>query len=170
MRFAVLALERLERWTTGISLVIAVLCLVLLSCCCLYQVVSRFALEEPLDWSEALIRSLMIWAVFMAMPAAFREGAMVSVDILPKLIGAERSIVVGGLAGLTIILLAFVSWYGWAILPRVRFQTVAGLGSSIAWVYIAIPVGTTLSILSVLANAIAAQRSKISDKSLELGL
>lgn len=153
-------LERVERRATALALLGAVVCLAMLALCCLYQVLSRFVLQDPIAWSEALTRALMIWAVFLALPAAFREGAMVSVNIVPKYFGEANLLVVGLLSGGAILLLAISAWYGFAILPRVRFQSVAGLKISVLWVYLAIPVGMVLSMLAVLTRAIVIVRSK----------
>ncbi len=43
---------------------------------------TRFVLEQPAEWTEILIRFSLIWMVFLGIPTAFRQGAMVSVDVL----------------------------------------------------------------------------------------
>ena len=48
----------------------------------MFQIITRFVLEQPAEWSEILIRFSLIWMVFLGIPAAFRQGAMVSVDVL----------------------------------------------------------------------------------------
>src|SRR3546814_17759335 len=47
-----------------------------------YQVVARFLLETPSVWTEVLTRSLLIWMVYIGIGIAFRQGAMVSIDLL----------------------------------------------------------------------------------------
>ena len=76
------AFLKLERWTTGFSMLVACLMLVIASALGLFQIVTRFVLEQPAEWSEILIRLSLIWMVFMGIPMAFRQGAMVSVDVL----------------------------------------------------------------------------------------
>jgi hypothetical protein len=48
----------------------------------MFQIITRFVLEQPAEWTEVLIRFSLIWMVFMGIPMAFRQGAMVSVDVL----------------------------------------------------------------------------------------
>src|SRR3982750_1786865 len=72
----------IERWTTGVSMVAACLMLTIASALGVFQIVTRFVLEQPAEWSEILIRISLIWMVFMGIPTAFRQGAMVSVDVL----------------------------------------------------------------------------------------
>src|SRR5690625_222414 len=117
-----------------------------------YQVLSRFVLQSPAAWSEALTRATVIWTVMLGISLAFRHGAMLGVDILHstlKKYGYARLlehvvllIVVG--------FLLFLVWIGFTMTWRVRFQTMPTLGISIAWVYLSIPIGAMLSSVAVL--------------------
>ena len=53
-----------------------------------WQVVTRFMLESPADWSEITTRALLIWAVLLGVALAFRHGAMLGVDFLRTLLAA----------------------------------------------------------------------------------
>ena len=44
------------------------------------QVFFRYALNQPLTWSEELSRYLFIWIVFLATWAAFRQGLHLGVN------------------------------------------------------------------------------------------
>ena len=70
-----------ERRTTAFSLAVACAMLVAAACLGLYQILARFVFQQPAEWSEVLIRFTLIWMVFMGAPAAFRQGAMVCVDL-----------------------------------------------------------------------------------------
>lgn len=59
----------------------ACLMLVMASGLGVFQIIPRFVAEQPAEWSEALIRLGLIWMICMGIPAAFRQGAMVSVDV-----------------------------------------------------------------------------------------
>ena len=72
----------LERWTTRIALVLACIMLAIAAALGVFQIVTRFILEQPAEWTEVLIRFSLIWMGFLGIPAAFRQGAMVSVDAL----------------------------------------------------------------------------------------
>ena len=72
----------LESWTTRIAMALACLMLAIASGLAVFQVITRFVLEQPAEWTEVLIRFSLIWMVFMGIPMAFRQGAMVSVDAL----------------------------------------------------------------------------------------
>ena len=71
----------LERRTTALSLRVACAMLVAAACLGLYQILARFVFQQPAEWSEVLIRFTLIWMVFLGAPTAFRQGAMVCVDV-----------------------------------------------------------------------------------------
>ena len=73
---------RVEKWTTTFSMLIACLMLTLAACLGILQIFTRFVLETPVEWTEVIIRFSLIWMVFMGIPMAFRQGSMVSVDVL----------------------------------------------------------------------------------------
>ncbi len=56
-----------------------------MSCLGLYQVLVRFVFNQPSPWSEELIGRLLIWAVALGIVAGFRQGALVSVDLMLRL-------------------------------------------------------------------------------------
>src|SRR3990172_5019606 len=73
---------RLEHWTSRIALVTACAMLLVAAGLGMFQVIARFVLEMPAEWTEVLTRFSLIWMVFLGIPMAFRQGAMVSVDVL----------------------------------------------------------------------------------------
>ena len=52
----------------------ACLMLVIASSLGMFQIITRFVLEQPAEWTEILIRLSLIWMVFLGIPAAFRQG------------------------------------------------------------------------------------------------
>ncbi len=129
-----------------------------------YQVVARFILQSPADWSEAWTRAALIWTVMLGVSLAFRQGAMLSVEMLHSLLGArnkrwlEHIILI-----ITVGFLGFMAWVGGQMTWRVRFQTMPSLEMSISWIYIAIPIGMTLAIIGVVAHWAQGPRQAIVD-------
>ncbi|MDR4126091.1 TRAP transporter small permease [Yanghanlia caeni] len=118
-----------------------------------YQVVSRFILQSPADWSEVWTRSSLIWTVMLGLCLAFRHGAMLSVEMLHGMLkGRARRWLEHGIMLVCVGFLGFMAWVGAQMAWRVRFQMLASLEFSISWIYIAIPIGTTLAILGVLVR------------------
>lgn len=118
-----------------------------------YQVLSRFVIQSPADWSEAWTRSSLIWTVMLGICLAFRQGAMLSVEMLHGFLkGRARRWLEHVIMLICVGFLGFMAWVGAQMTWRVRFQMLASLDFSISWIYVAIPIGMTLAIVGVIAR------------------
>lgn len=160
MRKAFLALEQR---TTALALAFACVMMVTAACLGLYQILSRFVFQNPAEWSEVLTRFTLIWMVFLGSPMAFRQGAMVCVDLAHRMAGplGKRLLdVLGALCALVVI--AVMIWFGSEYAWRGRFQTISGLESfSMTWAYLAIPVGAVFSAIAVIACLLDPRRQEL---------
>ena len=152
-----------ESVTTRFSLFIACLMMAMAASLGMFQVVMRFVLEIPAEWTEVLIRFSLVWMVFMGIPYAFRVGAMVSVDVLYRVVGARGKRVFDFLTSVAALtLVAVIIWWGWDYSNRGRVQTVSGLESiSMFWAYLALPVGGLFCVPAILANFFDPQRNEL---------
>jgi TRAP-type C4-dicarboxylate transport system permease small subunit len=157
------AFLRLERITTGAAMAGACAMLVAASALGMFQIITRFVLETPAEWTEILIRLALIWMVFLGIPTAFRQGAMVSVDVVyrwspPKVKRVLDAVV--SLAALALILV--ILWWGWDYSVRGKVQSMAGLESiSMFWGYVAMPVGALFCVLGIVGNFLDPQRLEL---------
>lgn len=120
----------------------------------MYQIITRFVLEQPAEWSEIMIRVSLIWMVFLGIPMAFRQGAMVSVDVLYRWSkpGVRRYLDAAVNIAAAILMLVIL-WWGWDYAMRGRVQSMAGLESlSMVWAYLAMPVGAVFSLIGIAGN------------------
>ncbi|MGZ8135450.1 TRAP transporter small permease [Bordetella bronchiseptica] len=141
---------------------IAQILLIAAACAAFYQVIARFILHSPADWSEVATRALLIWTVLLGVALAFRHGAMISVELLRNTLqGAARRLLEHAIALTCIAFLAFSAWIGGQMTWRVRFQNVPSLDISISWIYLAIPVGATLAVIAVLARWLAGEQDDV---------
>jgi TRAP-type C4-dicarboxylate transport system permease small subunit len=154
---------RLERWTSGFAMFAACAMLALAAGLGVFQIITRFILETPAEWTEVLIRFSLIWMVFMGIPMAFRQGAMVSVDVLyrwspPRI----RRVLDGVVCVAALSLITVIVWWGWDYANRGKVQTMSGLESlSMFWAYLAMPVGGVLSMIGIVANLLDPQRLEL---------
>jgi C4-dicarboxylate transporter DctQ subunit len=119
----------------------------------IFQVITRFVLEQPSTWSEALTRTCLIWMVFLGITIAFRHGALVAIDLAYRSVSGRWQTMLQGFITLgSVTLLGVILWFGIQMTWRVRFQTLAGLEVPIAWAYAALPVGAFFSLLAVIAH------------------
>ena len=153
----------LENLTTRSSMLISCLMMALAVTLGLFQVIMRFVLEIPAEWTEVLIRFSLVWMVFMGIPYAFRVGAMVSVDVLARLVSPLGKRILSFftcVAALTLVLV--IIWWGWDYATRGRMQSVIGLeGVTMFWAYLALPVGGLFCIPAIVAQFFDPQNSEL---------
>ena len=157
------AFLRFERFTTGFAMVAACILMTIAASLGMYQIITRFILEQPAEWSEVLIRFSLIWMVFMGIPMAFRQGAMVSVDVIyrwspPRLKRVLDWVVFFAAQSLVLVII----WWGWDYANRGKMQTIIGLESfTMFWAYLAMPVGGVFCIVSLIGNLLDPQHQEL---------
>jgi TRAP-type C4-dicarboxylate transport system permease small subunit len=150
LRNGILAADRIA---TGLATVLACAALVIAVIAGFWQVVARFATETPSIWSEALVRTALIWMAFLGLAAALRTGALVSIDVAHRHSrGALRRALEAAALACNLSLMGVLLWFGWIMAGRVQFQEMAGLEVSMSWGYAALPVGAAFAILGALGH------------------
>ena len=154
---------RLERLTSGFAMLAACAMMFIAASLGLFQIITRFVLETPAEWTEVLIRFSLIWMVFLGIPTAFRQGAMVSVDVLYRWSRPGVRRVLDWVVSLAAIgLMGVVIWWGWDYANRFMVQTMIGLEDvSMFWAYIAMPVGGVFSLIGIVGNLLDPQRLEL---------
>ena len=155
-------LLRLDRWITGLALNAACLLLAIVCLLGLWQVVARFVLSQPSTWTEEALRRLLIWCVMLGVVAAFRHGALVSVDLMLRLSrGVFHQVVRHVITWTSLSFLAVIAWFGADLAWRVRFQSFAAMDLSMAWGSAALPVGALLSMVAVMGQHVDPQNTEL---------
>lgn len=150
LRGLVLGLDRL---TTGLAAILACLALAIAVLAGLWQVIARFATETPAIWSEALVRTALIWMAYLGVALALRAGALVSIDVAHRYAsGALRRALEAATLASVLSMMGVMFWFGWIMAQRVQFQEMAGLEVSMSWGYAAIPVGALFAMIGAMAH------------------
>ena len=145
----------LDRLLTGLCLYVGCALLALISLLGIWQVLTRFVFSQPSIWTEEAMRRLLIWMVMLGIVAAFRNGSLVSVDLMLRLSrGTWRNTVRRVITLVNLLFLSTITWFGIELVSRVRFQTFASMDLSMGWAYGAIPAGAVLALLAVVAHHI----------------
>jgi TRAP-type C4-dicarboxylate transport system permease small subunit len=153
----------LERRATAFSLAFACAMLVAAASLGLYQIFARFVFQQPAEWSEVLIRFTLIWMVFMGVPSAFRQGAMVCVDVAYRKGGPRMKRALDWVIAIAaLVLVAVIIRYGVDYAYRARFQTISGLESlSMTWAYLALPTGGVFCVFGIIGCLLDPRRHEL---------
>ncbi|MFN3825335.1 MAG: TRAP transporter small permease [Pseudorhodobacter sp.] len=156
---------RFEALTTGLALRLSIMFLLIATALAVYQVSARFIFGSPSTWSEVITRSAMIWAVFLGVAPAVREGAMIVAEVVQRTLPAKIGLALHLFSALlTFIFFAILFWQGWSMTLRVARQTMAALDISIGWAYAALPVGSVFIMIAVIGSAIRAWRGEWAER------
>lgn len=154
---------KFEGYITSLSLIVACLMLAIAASLGVFQIVTRFILEKPAEWTEVLIRFSLIWMVFMGIPYAFRQGAMVSVDVLYRWSKpAMKRVLDWSVAIASLALIAIIVFVGWDYANRGKVQSVIGLEDvSMFWAYLAMPIGGVFAAFGIIGNLLDPKRLEL---------
>ena len=148
----------LSAFDRGLFKLLSIVCcigLAVLAGVCLYQVFSRFVLEAPTVWSEALARTLMVWVVLLGMPIALRKGAAISMSVAAEMASPRVKAVIDLVVAIAIAVALVIMFYqGLALLDRISNQRLAGLDVPIVWAYAAVPAGAALGLIALLLSGV----------------
>ncbi len=115
----------------------------------IYQVFARYVLKNPLVWSEAIIRYLMIWIVVLGTAIALRKGLLISVEallhIVPKKVKKVLQVII---IIISMVFLSLLIKNGFDIMNSLANQKTGSINIPVSWVYAAIPFGSILALLN----------------------
>jgi len=117
------------------------------------QVFSRYVIESPIPWSEALLTYMFVWFSFIGTSLAVAEGAHFCVEIVfvrfpPRLrhyVELLIYVIIMFVAGLMIHKGALFVWVN-------RTQLMTILPFSMSWPYLALPVSGSLILIHSLSH------------------
>jgi TRAP-type C4-dicarboxylate transport system permease small subunit len=121
------------------------------------QVLTRFTGHTALDGIDEIPRYLFVWLVMIGAAAAMHRAEHTRLEYF------EQRFSPRGQAGLTVVtngvgMLLFLSLIrtSFVLVPNSQFQTSAGLGLPLGYVYAAVPVGAVLILLPMAWRLFAA--------------
>lgn len=124
---------------------VAIAALLVVTASMIAQVVFRYGLGAPLQWSEIMSVYALVWVVFFGAGAlAFRDGH-VSIASLTDLLPPPGRAAMAILARLAVVAFAaMILWIAWGWIATGRHQISPSLGISTRWVKLALPIGAGL--------------------------
>lgn len=135
----------------GIDYLIAGLCLTILVLVTFVGVIFRYFLNAPLIWEEEIQLMMITWTIYFGAAAAFRTGGHIAIDMIVDMFPAKIQKVFDILIFLvTTGVLLFLMTNGGALVRQFirtgRTTNILHIPSQ--FVYVAIPIGCVLMLLS----------------------
>src|SRR5262245_8293075 len=123
------------------------------------QVMLRYAGRAGIDGLDEVPRYLFVWLVMLGAAAAMHRGEHTLLGYFRDRFGRRGralAIIFANAAG--IVLFAYFIKLSFVLVPNAQFQTSAGLGLPLGYVYAAVPVGAVLIILPMARVLLLAMR------------
>jgi len=106
------------------------------------QVFNRFFLNQSLSWSEEFQKFSHIWIIFLTIPVAYNQGSHIGINLLLNKFSPTVQKIFSIFFDLLWSVLAIaIAYYSFVIMSVAKFQTSAGLGVRMNWVYFGMAVG-----------------------------
>ena len=131
---------KFEQWTIFITLLLLVVMLFM-------QVIFRFLLGLPLDWTEEAARLLFAWLVYIGAAHALYTAQHFVVDFVYKKLPLALQNAIGYVIDvITIGFIVYLAWFSYALAITSK-QTFPVLGLPRTIQFIALPIGLTLMVV-----------------------
>lgn len=112
------------------------------------QVMFRYFLKMPLDWSEGFSRLTFVWIVFIGAAVSYGNRNMICIEIITNMIPKKHKNLYNLILDLfSAIFIIFVYYAGGLLLPTVAGNLHPVLGVSWAVVFCVIPISTTIMVV-----------------------
>ena len=135
------ALEQLLRFVVA-ALVVTIVVMVAA------QVVFRYAVKEPIVWSEEFTTLCYQWLSFLGAALAVRYRAHFGVDFVVRLLGPRWKTPLEWLEHVVVwAMAAFMVLYGWRIVESSAMQMYPTLPFSVGTGYLVLPIAGVLFVL-----------------------
>lgn len=138
-------IHRLSRWLEIATLVPLVLAGAAMVSVVLGGVFFRYVINDPLIWSEALARYLMVWIGLVGAAITLKHGEHIRINAIRQRLPRFVRLIGDFFVALAIAgFLWVMTVEGWAAAWRGANQSAAALGVSMLWPLLAVPVAGAL--------------------------
>ena len=136
------------------------------------QVVFRYALKEPLYWSEELARYLFVWLSILGAALGLQKRGHFGLDFFHQMLPEKGKRLIEFLIYLFIGVVIFVILIqGINLVQKTIPQESPAMGISMGWAYACLPVGAALMAIHLLVIVVkeATKKSKIFEEKVTSG-
>ena len=123
------------------------------------QVVFRYVFARAIDGIDEVPRYLFVWLVMIGAAAAMHRGQHTAVDYFRDRMGPTGRrvtiVLVNAIGALLFVSMIKVSL---VLVPNAQYQTSAGLGLPLGYVFAAVPVGSALILVPMIRTIVVTLR------------
>lgn len=144
-----------DRAVQGVVRWLVIMLMVAMTCAVFLQVVFRYILDAPLDWSEEFARFMFVWVTFMGAASLTRFGQHIRVDAFHLMMPPAARAVVTVLGHLGALLCVYLFLIGGIGITRSEWiQLAPAMQIEMGWIYLAIPVAAALMTIWIVADMV----------------
>jgi tripartite ATP-independent transporter DctP family solute receptor len=146
-------MERISDIVDDINKLLVIVVLSVMAVVVFLQVIFRYALHLPLFWTEEFARYCLVWASLLGAGIAFKRGEHIAVTIFTdRFLPGRKFVFAAFLVDVFIlIILVVMLWGGVTLVMLTRMQTSPALRIPMAIPYLAIPIGSIIMIVHLVA-------------------
>jgi TRAP-type C4-dicarboxylate transport system permease small subunit len=144
-------LDRIEKALDAVM----ILMMIVMGGSVVLQVVSRYVFNRPTSWSEELARYLFVWITFLGAAVVIRKRRHVDVTVLTDRLPPAAAKIVYLVSDLAVLFtLGALTWAGAGLAAMAHRQLSAAMDLPMSLAYTAMPVGTGLMFVFLVATMI----------------
>ncbi len=129
------------------------------------QVLFRYVLDAPLDWSEESSSFAFVWMALLGASIGLKYEEHPSLDIFFKLFPSGIQKLAKILINLSIIFMLVILFiFGLKFTLAMRMQSTAALGYSVAFVYVVLPISAVIMLIHVIVQTVQLFKKELEGK------
>lgn len=133
-----------------IIVIVAIIAVILIA-----AVVYRYGLGSAISWAEEASKYMMVWLTFLGTPVALRNFGHINIDLLVKVLPPRLQQL---LYFVVSVIICFTMWIvftkGMSFAEMGARQVASSFNLSMWYMYIAVPLGSALTILVAIEQAL----------------
>ena len=156
-------MKKVNEYLEEIILVILLICMTLILG---LQIVSRYVFRNSL-WSEELVRYMFVWSTFIGVPYCIKKSTSIKVDQFRNSMPASVQKALYYIDKLIMLILFLIMAAFSCDIVASSFasgQSSAAIGIPSWLIQISVPIGSVLSIIRIIQNAIALSKESKQEK------
>ena len=131
----------LNQWTKYLAGVLIAVMTILV----FLQVLFRYLLKAPLDWSEELSTFTFVWMALLGASIGLKNNEHPRLDLFFNFLAPTRKKIVTLLCNLAILFMLIVLFiYGLKLTASMKSQLTAALRYSVSFVYVVLPISSAI--------------------------